>query len=51
MDDGTLFRLTIEEELEHPLVNAVIRSTLESQLKSGGGCDECIEMAKKFAHA
>ena len=49
MTDGSSSRLTLEEELEHPLVNAVIRNDLEEHLKNSGGCEDCIAKAMKFS--
>ena len=46
MDDGSYSKITIEEELDHPLVNAVIRGALHSYLKESGGCVVCIPKVK-----
>ena len=49
MNDGKFSKLTLEEELEYPLIDAMIRDSLEVVLQSIGGCKECQTKAMQLS--
>ena len=49
MSSGEKWTMTLEEELDHPMLSAMIGRTLRLNLRDDGGCATCISKANQYA--
>ena len=49
MSSGEKWKMTLGEELDHPLLSVMIGRTLHLNLRDDGGCATCISKANKYA--
>ena len=49
MSNGQKWKMTLGEELDHPILSAMIARTLHLNLRDDGGCVACISKANRYA--
>ena len=48
MNNGEKWTMTLEEELDHPILSVLIGRTLHLNLRDDGGCAACISKANQY---